>query len=253
LDRSPTVTRDRPILGCVAVTGEVCRDVNLEVSPGEIVGLTGLLGAGHEELPYLIYGAAEMVAGTITLDGRALKHANPTRSRRAGIALLPANRQRDSGVLTATVRENVSLPSLASLRRPWGIDRRAERIAVEGVLTRFDVRPGRPNLPLLALSGGNQQKALLGRWIEQNPKLLLLDEPSNGVDVGARQAIFAELQNCARRGTAVVVASSQHDDIAAICSRALVFSRGTVIAQVVGGDLTAARLLSACYRPGAAV
>jgi ribose transport system ATP-binding protein len=169
------------------------------------------------------------------------------RARQSGIALLPANRQRDSGVLTATLRENVSLPSLRSFRRLWGIDGRAERTATERLLTRFDVRPAHPDLLLSALSGGNQQKALLGRWIEQNPRILLLDEPSNGVDVGARQAIFAELQECARRGMAVVVASSQHDDIAAICTRAVVFRRGAAIGELRGPDVTVDRLMSACY------
>lgn len=236
------------VLAVDGLSGRVSRDVSLEVRAGEILGLTGLLGAGQEEIPYLVYGGARATSGTITIEGESTPRPTPYSSRKRGIALLPADRKTQSGAQTATMRENSSLPRLRRLMRPWGIDRRAERKAVDDLLERFDVRPQAPSRPLSSFSGGNQQKALLGRWIEENPKLLFLDEPSNGVDVGARQQIFAELQECARRGMAIVIASSQHDDIAAVCTRALVFSRGRVVDELQGGEISADALLSACFR-----
>jgi ribose transport system ATP-binding protein len=236
------------VLSVDGLSGTVSRDVSLQVRAGEILGLTGLLGAGQEEIPYLVYGGRRISAGTVSVDGERTPRPTPYASRRRGIALLPSDRKTQSGVQTATMRENVSLPRLKRLMRPWGIDRRAERKAVGELLERFDVRPPTSSRPLSSFSGGNQQKALLGRWIEESPRLLFLDEPSNGVDVGARQQIFAELQECAKRGMAIVIASSQHDDIAAVCTRALVFSRGRVVDELHGGEITPDALLSACFR-----
>jgi ribose transport system ATP-binding protein len=236
------------VLAVQGLSGRVSRDVDLEVRAGEILGLTGLLGAGQEEIPYLVYGGARATAGTVTIDGEQTPRPTPHSSRKRGIALLPSDRKTQSGVQTASMRENASLPKLKRLRRLWGIDGRAEKKAASDLLVRFDVRPQAPSRPLSSFSGGNQQKALLGRWIEENPKLLFLDEPSNGVDVGARQQIFAELQECAKRGMAIVIASSQHDDIAAVCTRALVFSRGRVVDELHPSGMTADALLAACFR-----
>lgn len=241
-------TAGEVVLSIDRLSGTVSNDVSLEVREGEIVGLTGLLGAGQEEIAYLVYGGRRIAAGTVTVAGAVTAKPTPYASRRRGIALLPSDRKMQSGVQTATMRENASLPRLKRLMRPWGIDRRAEQKAVSDLLERFDVRPPAPSRPLSSFSGGNQQKALLGRWIEEDPKLLFLDEPSNGVDVGARQQIFAELQQCAKRGMAIVIASSQHDDIAAVCTRALVFSRGRVVDELHGREITADALLSACFR-----
>lgn len=243
-----TSTSGEVVLALDGLSGKVSHDVTLEVRAGEILGLTGLLGAGQEEIPYLVYGGLRATSGTVSVDGRPTPRPTPYSSRKRGITLLPSDRKTQSGVQTATMRENVSLPKLRRLMRPWGIDGRAEKKAVSDLLERFDVRPLAPSRPLSSFSGGNQQKALLGRWIEENPRLLMLDEPSNGVDVGARQQIFAELQECAKKGMAIVIASSQHDDIAAVCTRALVFSRGRVVEELQGGEITADALLSACFR-----
>jgi ribose transport system ATP-binding protein len=252
LEETPAAERRDPVMSCHGLTGEVCRDVQLDVAPGEILGLTGLLGAGHEEIPYLLFGATPARGGVVVVDGAELRRRAPAVARDAGLALLPSDRQRDSGIMAATVAENASLPSLGALRRAWGLDTRAEMTAVQALLERFDVRPAKPGLRLGALSGGNQQKVLLGRWIEQDPKLLLLDEPSNGIDVAARRAIFEILQEAAVNGMAVIVASSQYEDIAAICTRAVVFSRGRVVGELNGSQVTADNLLAACYRAEAA-
>jgi len=227
--------------------GQLCSQVSFEVRPGEIVGLTGLLGSGHDELPYLLYGATTPRNGVITIRGVPLPKLTPRLARRHGIALLPAGRQTQSGIPRATVRENVSLPRLREYMRARGIDSGSEKTAVEEVLQRFNVQPPVPGARLETLSGGNQQKALLGRWIATSPELLILHEPSNGVDVGARQGIFEILQSCARDGMGIVVASSQYDDIAAICTRVLVFSRGKIIKELAGGNLEANQIAAECY------
>jgi ribose transport system ATP-binding protein len=230
------------------LNGAVARDVAFSVGEGEVLGLTGLVGAGHDEVPYLLYGATPPRSGTIVVDGRPIGAPSPARCKRARVALLPSDRQHLSAIPAATVGENVTLPRLETFRRGPRLDHRAERTAVEQVLRRFDVRPPHPDRPFVNLSGGNQQKALLGRWIEMGPRVLLLHEPTQGVDIGARQGIFEILRGAAGGGTSIVYSSSEYEDLAHVCDRVLVFRRGRVIADLRGDALTHDQILSRCYQ-----
>jgi ribose transport system ATP-binding protein len=233
--------------------GSLADGVSFETRAGEILGLTGLVGAGHEEIPYLITGARPATAGTVTVDGTGLSQPSPQRSQDAGVVLLPADRQRQSAILGATVKENVTLPALKSFRGRLGrLDHRAERTAVQDVLERFEVHPRDPERPMMTLSGGNQQKALLGRCLRMQPKVLLLHEPTQGVDVGARQGIFATLRAAADDGAAVVYASVEYEDLANICDRVLVLRRGRVVADLRGEDCTQEAIVANCYQTAAA-
>jgi ribose transport system ATP-binding protein len=237
-------------LEVTGLSGAVATAVDLRVRKGEVLGVTGLAGAGHDEIPYLLCGARPRRAGTIKLEGRELTSGSPAASKRAGLALLPADRQRLGGIGRATVRENVTLTDLPAFRRGIAIDRRRERTAVEEVLARFSVTPAEPERALYTLSGGNQQKALLARWLRNAPRVLLLHEPTQGVDVGARKGIFEILRAAASDGTSILYASTEYEDLANVCDRVLVLRRGRVVAELTGERLTQDHIVKCCYHGG---
>jgi ribose transport system ATP-binding protein len=236
-----------PLLEVRELTGAVARDVSFQLRESEILGLTGLVGAGHDELPYLVVGAQPAVSGEVAVRGRTLRPRTPRAAVRAGIAFLPADRQRLAGTPRATVRENVTLPTLASYRRVRGLDRGRERREANAVLERLGVHPRDPERLLAQLSGGNQQKALLGRWLKMRPSVLLLHEPTQGVDVGARQAIFRILRDTAAEGASILYSSAEYEDLAHLCNRVLVFRRGRVVRELAGAGLTHDAIVDACY------
>lgn len=212
------------------LTGETVRDLSFDVHEREVVGLTGLLGSGFEEVPYLLFGARPSRAGRLTLgnDRHDAATMTPHRALRAGIALLPADVQREGGVGSLPVVDHVTLPVLDRYATRLGLDRRRMLRDAAGLLGRFDVRPCEPRLAFRTLSGGNQQKALLAKTLNAGPRLLLLDEPTRGVDVGAREQIFALIRQAAEQGASVVCASTDREELAAICDRVFVFSGGRI-------------------------
>jgi ribose transport system ATP-binding protein len=161
--------------------------------------------------------------------------------------LVPTDRKRRSTIPAATVAENVTLGALGSFRRGPRLDHRLERTAVEEALRLFQVRPPDPDRPLLTLSGGNQQKAVLARWLRLEPRVALLHEPTEGVDVGARRGIFEILLRAVARGTSVVYASAEYEDLAHICDRVLVFRRGRVVSELEGDQLRHDVIAAHCY------
>jgi ribose transport system ATP-binding protein len=232
------------------------RELDLDVRRGEILGLTGLAGSGYEEVCYALYGARRAAAGTLTVDGRTLPLASlrPSRALSAGITLLPADRRRTAGIGSLSVDDNITLPRLRGFRALAGLRRRAMRRDTASLLDRFDVRPRDPRHLFGTLSGGNQQKALLSKWLATEPRVLLVDEPTQGVDIGARQQIFAVLREMAGRGVTVICASTDHEQLAALTGRTVVFARGRVVAQLSGAALTKQRIAESCFAqvPGAA-
>jgi ribose transport system ATP-binding protein len=236
-----------PVLEVRGLTGAVASDVSFQLRKSEILGLTGLVGAGHDEVPYLVAGAQPAASGEVAVRGRTLAPRTPTAAVRAGIAFLPADRQRLAGIPRATVRENVTLPTLTSYRRVRGLDRGRERREASAVLERLHVQPRDPERPLEQLSGGNQQKALLGRWLKMRPSVLLLHEPTQGVDVGSRQAIFRILQTTAAEGASILYSSAEYEDLSRLCDRVLVFRRGRVVRELAGAGLTHDAIVDACY------
>jgi ribose transport system ATP-binding protein len=236
-----------PLLGVEGLTGSICRDVSFALRRREVLGVTGLVGAGFDELPYLVHGSSPRAAGTIALEGRPIPSADPARSRKLGLALLPADRQRQAGIPRATVKENVTLPVLRHYRRLGRLEHRRERRDVRALLGRFHIRPPDPDRTLVALSGGNQQKALLARWISTRPRVLLLHEPAQGVDIGSRREIFALLESAVESGTAVLYASAEHEELAHLCDRVLVFHRGRIVRELAGPSVTKDSIAAACY------
>ncbi len=230
------------------LTGWLIRDVALDLHRGEIVGLTGLAGTGFEEIPYLLSGARRATAGTLSMNGATHDLATffPARAVAAGVALVPADRLREGSEGSLSIADNVLLPVLDRYFHRLRLDRGRMASDVKTLLGRFTVRPNRPSLKYQLLSGGNQQKALLAKWLQTAPRLLLLHEPTQGVDIGARQEIFQLLRDSARRGTTIVCASTDYEQIAAICDRVIVFGRGRM-RELGEREMTKDRIAEQCY------
>lgn len=221
------------------LSGGTIDNLQLTAAAGEVVGLTGLIGSGYGELPYLLYGAKQGV-GSLTLGGEILDiaHLSPRKAIRQGIVLIPGDRPNAGAIGMLPVSDNVTMPVLGTRFRRFLLDRRRMVESAGELGQRFDVRPANPLLPMSALSGGNQQKVLLAKWLQQSPRLVLLDEPTQGVDIGARQTVFKHIADAAAAGATVLCASSDYEQLAAICSRVLIFSEGRVVAVLTGADVT---------------
>lgn len=237
-------------MSVTGLSGPVVSDVDVDVHRGEIVGLTGIAGAGYDEVPYLLFGASPAFAGSVWIDGATVDASSlsPLSAMGAGMALLPADRPRTSGVGDFTVKQNVSLPVLGRFFTGGRLRQTAERSTVQRLLDSYTVRPALPESPLGELSGGNQQKALLAKWMQREPPVLLLHEPTQGVDVGAKADVFDRLKEAADAGSAVLYCSAEYEDLAQMCDRVLVFQNGRVVAELSGGELTEDRLVEQCYR-----
>ncbi len=223
--------------------------LSFEVHEGEVVGLTGLVGSGFEEVPYFLFGAAKPQSGRLDLAGNDLDLAqmSPSRAVALGIALVPADRQRDGAVGSLPVVDNMNLQILDEFFNSIWLDRRRMKTRTAGLMKTYDIRPRRPGLIYGSLSGGNQQKSLLAKWMQIDPTLLLLHEPTQGVDIGARQQIFKLLREVSGRGTSVICASSDYEQLAAVCDRVLIFGRGRITQQLNGAEVTKERITEQCY------
>jgi ABC-type Mn2+/Zn2+ transport system ATPase subunit len=211
--------------------------------------MTGLMGAGHDQVPYALFGALEHSDGTITIKNKKYEKEdlNPRKAVSQGVALLPGDRTGASGVLLATLTDNVGMPVLRKYFSGGLLRRNKLKKDVGELLRRFDVNPPVPGIELRKLSGGNQQKALLSKWIQIKPDVLLLHEPTQGVDVGSKAAIFGKIADAARAGAGVIVASAEHEDLANICNRVLIFAEGKVVAELVDRELTPEKIVELSY------
>lgn len=223
---------------------------DLAVREGEIVGMFGLLGSGSEKVAATIFGDQQRITGRVTVDGKDVPQNKPTASVRAGLAFVPADRLRYGAVMMMTVRENLTLPELGSLRRAFGrLDGRQEREQTRDWIALTELHPNLPERPLQLFSGGNQQKIVLAKWLRTAPRALLLDEPTQGVDIGAKAAIYALIRTASEGGAAVVVSSSDIQELMALCNRVLVLHEGVVVADIARAELTEARLIAESLSP----
>lgn len=231
------------------VSGRIVQDFSVDVARGEVVGLTGLLGMGHDHVLYHLLGAERALGGSMSLGSKIhdLRHMQPRKAMAAGIALLPGNRLRDGSAPPATVTENVTLATVRSYFLRGVLRRRRERRTVQKILTKFDVQPPEPGRIFATLSGGNQQKALVGKWFQIEPSVLLLHEPTQGVDVGARGQIFGHIQDAAKAGMSFILASTEHEDLAHLCDRVIIFRNGIAVAELQGDSLTHERIVEQCF------
>jgi ABC-type sugar transport system ATPase subunit len=220
--------------------------VGFSVRAGEVVGLYGLLGAGQTEVVRALFGVPPADAGTVRVAGRAVRVRSPQEARRAGIGLVPDDRKVDGLVIGMSVAENITLGNWRRVARGGVLQPRHQRECAEQWVGRLRVRaPGGHAQPVGTLSGGNQQKVVLARWLEAGTRVLLLAEPTRGVDVGARADIYAVLNELRAKGLALVVVSTDQEEILELCDRTLVFARGRVVATLERAQTSRESLLAA--------
>jgi ABC-type sugar transport system ATPase subunit len=218
--------------------------VTLDVHAGEVVGVAGLLGSGREDLAATIFGAQRATGGAVSVDGAAVHAGDPAAAIRAGMGFVPADRPRHGAVMTLSARENLTLPMLGPLRRAGRrLDRRAEQAEVAEWTRTVGLHPAHPERAMAMFSGGNQQKVVLARWLRMRPRVLLLDEPTQGVDVGAKAAIYELVLRAAAEGAAVLVASSDDKELALLCDRVIVLRDGRASAELDRRALSEERLV----------
>ncbi len=218
--------------------GTVLAGVDLRVHSGEVVGLAGLTGSGREAALRAIFGDLPR-RGSVRVVDEVIPAGKPHRAIRAGMALVPADRHARGSITTLRVDENCTLTDLRRHSHgPARLSRRREREEVDGWITALDVRPKRSDAPFATLSGGNQQKIVLAKWLRLKPRVLLLDEPTQGVDVHAKALIHALARQAATDGAAVIIASSDDTELCDVCDRVLVLRDGEVAAELSGAALT---------------
>lgn len=219
--------------------------VDFRIRRGEILGLTGILGSGREDIGPAVFGGIPRGAGEVTVDGNLVPPNNTGASIRRGLAFVPADRLRHGAVMTLCARENLTLPMLSPLLRTFGrLDRGAERRETHEWVKRVELHPSLPERRLQLFSGGNQQKIVMAKWLRTKPRVLVLDEPTQGVDVGAKASIYALIDQAAKAGAAVLLASSDLKELMALCDRVLVLRDGRVAAELPRNELSEARLVS---------
>jgi ribose transport system ATP-binding protein len=221
----------------------VFTDVSFQVRAGEIVGFAGLVGSGRSEILETVYGARRASAGRVTVDGRRLRPGSVAAGVGAGIGLAPEERKSQGLLLDEPVYRNVTLSTFSRFARGGFLNERAERSAAEEQATSLDLRPTGVDRAIRTLSGGNQQKAMLARWLVHGCRVLLLDEPTRGVDVGARAEIYALIRRLADEGAAVVVVSSEIPEVLGLADRVLVVSEGRVVHEGPADSIDEHRVL----------
>ena len=236
----------KPMFTVTDVDGVEITDLSFSIGEGEVVGVSGLLGSGREELAGLLFGAQHRFGGRVEISGEELLPDDVPAAIELGLAYLPADRRRSGAVMDMNVRENLTLPLLRPLRRRFRrLDSSAERRQTEYWMRTVTLRPPEPERPLKLFSGGNQQKVVLAKWLRTHPRVLLLEEPTQGVDVGAKAAIYALILDAARAGTAVMVSSSDTEELVLLCDRVLVLESGRLVSDIPRESLTEARLVRA--------
>lgn len=242
-----------PAIRIENLSGNVITGASLSIGAGEVVGVTGLLGSGFEEIPYLLAGARAARSGMLSLDGSSidLTRSSVRRLLAAGVALVPERRDSEGLAFSETVLDNVTLPRVTTRSRGPLLTRSWQRQEVARVASELALRPPDPGMLVGHLSGGNQQKVLLGKWLCGEPRLLLLHEPTQGVDVGARRDLEAAIGRAAQRGTGVLLAGLDAGELSCLCDRVIVVQAGTLRDELTGA-LSPERIIDAVYGNGRA-
>ena len=247
----PAAPSERCAFSAAGLVAEHVGPVSFSIAAGETLGLVGLRGAGHHAIGRAIFGHIPIASGRLTLDGEPIAPSTPAEAVAAGVGFVSSKRAEEGLASNLDVRENIYLNPAASGKGVLElIPRAAELSEARATVRRFSIKTAGVDEPVATLSGGNQQKVVLARWMEAHVKLLILEEPTIGVDVGAKADIYHLLQSSLRMGLAVLLISSDFEEVERICHRALVFSRGRVAAEIPGHALTVAALTSAASGGG---
>jgi len=218
--------------------GRLVRNVEFEIRQGEIVGLSGLVGSGRTEMARALFGIDKRDSGDFLIDGEPVQLDSPRRSIRAGIGFVPEDRKSQGLILRMAIYQNMTLPSIHEYTSMGYLNRREELKTTQRFIKDLQIRTTGPKAIVHFLSGGNQQKVVLGKWLAMNPKILILDEPTRGVDVGAKAEIHALISRFAQQGMGILLISSELPEILGMCDRVLVMSQGTIVANYGREDAT---------------
>ena len=215
------------------------KDISFELHKGEVLGITGLVGAGRSEVALALFGLNKPDSGSILIEGQPVAIEQPWEALEKGLAFVPESRQTQGLIQEKSLEQNIVLPVLRQYTGKFGlIDRGAQRGAAEALMKKLDVRPLNADLLAMQLSGGNQQKVVLAKWIGTDAKVLIVDEPTNGVDVGAKSEIHNILRQLAAQGVGVIVISSELPEILSVCDRILIMRRGRISGEFVNDNVT---------------
>ena len=225
------------------------QDVSFDLHRNEIIGVAGLAGSGRSQLLRALYGIGKRIRGEVRLEGRPCDPRNSEQARRRGFGLIPRERKSEGIFGIRSVRENITVSSLRELSGRFGRLRKdAERKAAASMIEKFRIRTPDPSTPIESLSGGNQQKAIFGRWFSVRPKILLCDEPTRGVDIGAKAEVFQAMREFTKQGGAVIVSSSEVHELLGVCGRILVMFAGRVVKELVAEKTTKEELVGYIVR-----
>jgi ribose transport system ATP-binding protein len=234
-------------------TGQI-NDISFDIRPGEVVGLGGLDGQGQRQLLLGLFGTLIGATGTVEIDGKPVKLNSPKRCKQpdVGMALIPEDRKNEGLMLPMSVRDNLSFAAVDGFSRFGVVDTKAETAAIDEMIKLLQIRSDGVDGPVAALSGGNQQKVVIGKWLMTKPRIILLNDPTRGIDVGTKQELYQLLRRLAENGAAIIFYSTDYDELIGCCDRVLVLYNGAIIRTLAGAELTERNLISSALNLPAA-
>lgn len=226
------------------LSGGVFRDVSFHVRAGEIVGFAGLVGAGRTEIVRAVCGFDPITSGTVEVAGETLKPVAIANAIQKGLVMASEDRRKYGIVGTRSIKENIALPNLKMLSKSGFVEKNKEKAAVQTYFDRLRIKAGSQNVPTYTLSGGNQQKVVLAKWLMAKPKVLILDEPTRGIDVGAKYEIYEIMNELAKQGMGVVMISSELPELIGMCKRIYVVAEGRITGELKSGEITQEKVMT---------
>jgi ribose transport system ATP-binding protein len=220
--------------------GERLQNISLSVGKGEIVGIGGLDGQGQRELLLALFGVLRGVSGTIRIDGQPVKIPSPraAKSERLGLALIPEDRKTEGLLLPMSVRANISMASIAKLSNKFAVDSARENRKIDEMIAKLSIKAGDVDAPVATLSGGNQQKVVIAKWLMTDARIVLLNDPTRGIDVGTKQEMYQLLRQLADSGTAILFYTTDYDELVGCCDRVAILYDGRLLRELRDDAIT---------------
>ena len=228
------------------------RNINLEIRPGEIVGLGGLDGQGQRDLLLALFGALVGISGSVEVGGQPVSLSSPQSTEAAGVALIPEDRKTEGLMLPMSVRDNLSFAAIEQFSRFGLVDRKKEKASIDEMIKLLQIRSDGIDGPVAALSGGNQQKVVIGKWLMTRPKIILLNDPTRGIDVGTKQELYQLMRKLADGAAAILFYSTDYDELIGCCDKVLVLYDGAVVRVLEGADIDERNLVASAHNLAAA-
>jgi ABC-type sugar transport system ATPase subunit len=240
-------TTDEPLLEVRELSrGDKLINVSLTLRKGEVLGIAGMIGSGRTELLRAIFGADGFDSGQIFLNGQNVGHPSLRKMKNLGLALIPENRKEQSLILPLSIRTNLCLASLKTIGWHGLLDRRREKAVADQYIPRLAIKVANTALPVSSLSGGNQQKVVVGKWLNTHPRVMLFDEPTRGIDLQAKQHIFQIMWDLSREGISSIFVSSELEELVEVCHRILIMKAGRIVEEVRPENISVEDLVVRC-------